>query len=299
MQRIRSKRQAHLERTNQKSLIKPNYQENVWSIAYSNADRRTTFASWEGKGLQEPMFTTKTLPVSRFTARLTLLALLFTNQSARAVPCGQITSAEIASLPKPHILVLAASPGLAPDLPKATRLVRSLTKQSSVTVGLQAISASQQQTLDKLDSNALPIDALEQALPWQSGFPFAPYRSLLTNGTKHVGLNVPWQAKPKETDILVPPGYAGLLQDGMGEHPSPGPLQTDTATFVAYKDHRMATAALDAWDKKGTLVLVVDPLHVDGGKGVAWQLSRQQQTPVTSVLLSDRTECYGTDKVLR
>ena len=98
---------------------------------------------------------------------------------------------------------------------------------------------------------------------------------------------------------MIPPGYAAILQDGMSGHPVPGPLQTDTATFVAYKDHRMASVALQEWDGAGTLLVVVDTLHVVGGKGIAWQLARQQTRPVTSVLLADRTSCYAGDQILR
>ena len=67
----------------------------------------------------------------------------------------------------------------------------------------------------------------------------------------------------------------------------PVALESDFVEAMAWRDHRLAKNALAGWNGEGTLVVLVDRFHVEGGKGVSWQLQRMTDVPVRVLLLSD------------
>ena len=80
----------------------------------------------------------------------------------------------------------------------------------------------------------------------------------------------------------------------------PAELETRFVEQVAWIDHQLATKALEGWSGEGFLVVLVDRLHVQGGLGVAWQLERLTETPVSAALLADAgTRCVESDRILR
>ncbi len=108
------------------------------------------------------------------------------------------------------------------------------------------------------------------------------------------------ERKPPEVMLAVPPVYIHVLADALGEGPMPPELESRFVEQVAWIDQQLATKALEGWNGNGFLVVLVDRLHVQGGLGVAWQLERMTETPVSAALLADAgTRCVASDRILR
>ena len=104
---------------------------------------------------------------------------------------------------------------------------------------------------------------------------------------------------PDDQTVPLPPGYIHILSDAMSDAPIPVDLETPYVAEVAWADHRFAKAAIDAWDGKGTLVIVVDRMHVEGGLGVGWQAQRLTGSPVVQAMLANgESRCYAGDQLL-
>lgn len=235
-----------------------------------------------------------------------LLALLALPSPALAAEgqCSKTSVGKLAKVEQPAVLVLGERKGTLPDLSRAARLVKKLLKKGPVTVALQAVPASQQATLDQYARGGLSMEVLPERLDWVNtwGFPFEAYERLIATGrqgAKLVAIGDRYLPRPAEVTVPLPPGYVQLLEAPMGETPIPVELESRYAEFVAYADHRMARAAVEAWDGKGVLVVVVDRFHVEGGLGVQWQAQTLTAAPVKGVLLANaRSQCYKGDLVL-
>lgn len=209
-----------------------------------------------------------------------------------------------ASEPQPSVVVLGERKGTLPDLARARKIVKKLTKKGPVTLALQAIRADQQDILDRYSRGELTLEALPEALAWETswGFPFetyAPLLSTVSSGVKLVAIGVPYQRRPPEAALPMPPGYIHVLADPMGDNPVPVEIESKYVEFVAWADHRFAEQAVTAWDGVGTLVILVDRFHVEGGMGVQWQAQRLTDKPVTSAILANgETRCYDGDLLL-
>lgn len=217
--------------------------------------------------------------------------------AAIAGTCTQSTVPEVALIPAPAVLVLGERMGTAPDLPRATRLVRKLAAREPVTLGLQIVPSSKQQVLTRYDQGELAPELLEQELGWK-GFPFAPYARLLSLDVDTLALGVPVEAKPEGQPVPLPRAYGRFLADGMSGHPMPADLEAEFAQMVAWVDLRIALNAIESWDGQGYLVIVADRTHVEGGNGIGWQAQRLTEAPVHTVLLGDAGACYDGDTYL-
>jgi hypothetical protein len=105
---------------------------------------------------------------------------------------------------------------------------------------------------------------------------------------------------PEGTIAPQPPAYIHVLGPPMGEHPVPVELEARYLSMVAYTDHRVALRAVEAWNGQGSLVILADRLHVEGGKGISWQAGLLTEAPVHSVMLKQSdSPCYAGDLHLR
>lgn len=220
--------------------------------------------------------------------------------------CEHIKLKDLVSEPGPGVLFLGERHGVRRDLNRARRIVNKLSRLGPVTLGLEAVPASQQSVLDRLSLGRMPFDALPEALDWENdwGFSFSAYEKLLQLHEREeitlVGVGQPLQLRPEDQTLPLPPGYAMVLADTMGEGPVPVELESRLVQTVAWHDHRIAASALADWSGRGWLVVVVDRNWVEGGLGVAWQATRLTEAPVSSALLADAgTRCYRGDRVLK
>lgn len=233
--------------------------------------------------------------------------------SAHAAPCVPTTLAELAATPAPAVIVLGERRGTQPDLARAARLVARLRATGEpITVGLQAIGKDKQPVLDRYADGQVEPSDLPGLLDWTptaaekdplgyAGFPYAAYERLVTGALYEdtvLAVGVPFRLLPDDATLPLPPAYGTLLADAMGEHPMPATLEGSFAQTMAWMDHRIARTAVEGWTGKGYLVLVVDRVHVEGGKGVGWQAQRLVEAPVTSVLLGGPGACYPDDRTL-
>ena len=76
-------------------------------------------------------------------------------------------------------------------------------------------------------------------------------------------------------------------------------LESRFTSFVAAMDHRLAQGAISSWNGQGTLVIVVDRYHVEGGLGVQWQARQLTEVPVVSAMLANAGSlCFAGDALL-
>jgi hypothetical protein len=195
------------------------------------------------------------------------------------------------------IWVLSAAHAAAPRCERvgASDLVPEGTGPAIVVLGHRPRVESDQRRADKLvrtlDRRGVPIVLAVQVLPDVD--PQWAAVDLL--------LDVPLgERKPPDVTLAVPPVYFHVLADALGEGPMPPELETRFVEQVAWIDQQLATKALEGWTEEGYLVVLVDRLHVQGGLGVAWQLERMTEVPVSAALLADAgTRCVESDRILR
>lgn len=218
--------------------------------------------------------------------------------------CSTVPFSEVWSIPPPAVIVLGERKGTQPDLLRAERVVRRLSRQSAVTLALEAVHHEQQPILDRYAQGAITPFDLPDLLRWREhwSFPWSSYERIVTSavlGVNVVAVGLDPGPRPPEARFPVPPGYVHVLADAMGEHAMPVTLESSFVELVAWRDHTMAQRAVSAWDGEGYLVILADRLHVEGGKGIGWQVGRLTEAPVHSYLLASTGACYAGDKVLR
>ncbi len=212
---------------------------------------------------------------------------------------------DLVAINTPAVIVLGERKGTQPDLARAAKIVAKLQKLGSVTVALQAVPTEHQAVLDQYSRGTLTVDALEAALHIQDtwGFPFAPYLPLVTaadDGVRVLGIGGAIPARTPDDVLPVPPSYIHVLGDAMGDALMPVELERRFVERVAWTDHVLAARAFKAWDAQGSLVIIADRLHVEGGKGVSWQAQRLTSVRVhTAILSASNTPCYSGDRLLR
>lgn len=223
---------------------------------------------------------------------------------ALADGCTKTSVGKLAALPDPAVLVLGERKGTLPDLKRAKAIVAKLAHQGPVTVALQAFRLDQQEVLNAVSAGRMTLDQVPSAVDWENtwGFPFEAYAPILELAgpeVKLVAIGQPYQPLPADQSVPTPPGYIHVLSDAMGDAPIPVDLETSFVSEVAWADHRFARAAVDAWDGKGRLVILVDRMHVEGGLGVGWQAQRLTAAPVTQAMLANGdSRCYAGDLLL-
>jgi len=233
-----------------------------------------------------------------------MLILWFALSAHAADACAPIGLGKALKAPAPAVFVLGERKGTQPDLARAERVVRRLARKAPVTLALQAVHRSQQPVLDGYARGELAPSDLPGLLGWKGhwGFDFVPYQDLVTAAVDDVqvlAVGLDEQARPPEdAQVQVPPGYTHVLADAMGQHAMPAALAMDFASWMAWRDHAVASAALEGWSGEGYLVILADRLHVEGGKGVSWQAERLTSAPVHTLLLADDGACYPGDRYL-
>jgi hypothetical protein len=235
--------------------------------------------------------------------------LLSATELAHADGCAKTSISELTTPAGPRVLVLGERKGTLPDVARAASIVKKLAAKGPVTVALQAVRPDRQAELDQWKAGSIPAASLSVQLDWSggpdnlyAGFPFEAYLKLFETralGVKFVGIAQPYSLLPEGGTVQLPPGYIGVLADAMGDGPVPVDLETTTVETVSWADFRLASAAVDGWDRQGTLVVLVDRYHVEGGLGVQWQLQRLVEVPVDAALLANgETRCYAGDRLL-
>lgn len=218
--------------------------------------------------------------------------------------CQKTSVGELTRTPNPMVLVLGERKGTLPDLARAKKIVKKLAKKGPVTLAIQAVRADHQDVLDRYTRGELTVEAIPEALDWENswGYPFTAYAPLL--GTASAGVHLvavggDYTARPPESALPLPPGYIHVLADPMGDNLVPVELESAYVEFVAWADHQLAQRAIDAWNGAGSLVIVVDRFHVEGGMGVQWQAQRLTDAPVSAAMLANaETRCYAGDRLL-
>ena len=226
--------------------------------------------------------------------------------SAMAAPprCTEVGLRDVTDLTPPAIVVLGERHGTQPDLRRAWRAVRKLHRSGPVTLALEAVHTSHQPTLDRYAAGEVTLYDLPYALDWETswGFPWIPYRPLVAasrRGVQVVAAGPTLGPAPQDAKFPVPPGYFSILSDAMAGHPVPPTFQDRFVRSMAWRDHSIAEAAINAWSGEGFLVVVTGRGHVEGGKGVNWQLSRRGEAKVYSAVLAEGEEapCYPGDRI--
>lgn len=227
--------------------------------------------------------------------------------AALAQDCERVSLGELVSVPAPAVIVLGERHGMQPDLGRAMRVVRKLAAQGArVTVALEAVHERYQPVLDRYAEGRVGADDLPDMLDWDSswGFAWAPYAPLVRAhdvGATVVAAGLTLGPRPEGEAVPLPPSYMDILGPAMGGHPLQPGEEGRFVQAMAWRDHRIAELALQGWDQRSYLVIVTGRGHVEGGKGVTWQLARMTQAPVSSVVLAKGPDapCYPGDRIWR
>ena len=225
---------------------------------------------------------------------------------ALAGECERVGFGAVVDVPSPGVLVLGERHGMQPDLLRASRVVRRFAREGEVTVALEAVHRRYQGILDAYARQEIQPGQLPDALEWERswGFAWAPYAPLVKaseDGAKVVAAGLDLGPRPDGQATPIPPSYMDLLRPAMGGHPIPPGEESRFVQSMAWRDHAIARAAMDGWDGRGRLVVVTGRGHVEGGKGVGWQLQRMTSVPVASAVLVPGKDapCYAGDRLWR
>ncbi len=223
---------------------------------------------------------------------------------AFAEPCeitGLKSATEIAA---PAVLVLGERKGHQPDLLRTERIITRLAKTGPVTVAMEAVHRDHQAVIDKYEAGSLSPTDLPDLLNWRDywGFDFWPYERIVTAsvvGAHVVGVGLDPSMRPEGAQMPIPPGYIHVLEDVL-LHAVPVELESRFVQTVAWRDFAIASAATEAWDGKGHLLILADRLHVEGGHGISWQAARMTEAPVHAFVLANAdSPCYDGDILFR
>lgn len=232
--------------------------------------------------------------------------LLWWVTTALAGDCRYVDFNTIVDIEAPAILVMGERHGHQPDLRRAGRVVKALLAEQPVWVSLEAVHRDDQQILNNFANDLVSVQDLPAALDWEEawGFPWGPYKGLVTAanwGATVIAAGVDLGPKPDDVDVPVPPRYIDLLRDAMGGHDMPLGMEGRFVSSMAWRDHAIAKASLDRWKERGFLVIVAGRGHVEGSKGINWQLQQLTRVPVYSVILAEGPEapCYPGDRIWR
>lgn len=221
--------------------------------------------------------------------------------------CDVIGMKDVLATPAPAVLVLGDRSGTEPDLRRAASIARRLGADQPVTLALEAVHAKYQPVLDAFAGGSVDAEALEGQLDWSHswGFPYRPYERLVTGavrGQKVVAAGSDLGDAPPGQKFPVPQSYMRVLGDAMAGSDVPPDHERAFVRAMAWRDHEIAADALAGWDGQGYLVIVTGRGHVEGGKGVAWQVAQARpNVTVDSFVLAWGTNppCYEGDKVWR
>jgi uncharacterized iron-regulated protein len=224
--------------------------------------------------------------------------------AALAGECEVVGFGEVVDVESPSVLVLGERHGMQPDMNRALKVTRRFAREGEVTLALEAVHHRFQGVLDGYARREVQPEELPTMLDWESswGFPWAAYAPLVRaseDGAVVVAAGLDLGPRPEEQSVPLPPSYMDLLRPAMAGHPLPPGEEGRFVQAMAWRDFRIAQLALEGWDGKGRLVVVTGRGHVEGGKGVAWQLQRMTSVPVHAAVLARSGEppCYAGDRL--
>lgn len=235
-----------------------------------------------------------------------MLMLALSAQAGRLDGCEVLRFRDVVDVEAPAVLVLGERHGHQPDLRRAMRVVAHLAKRDRVTVALEAVHHERQPVLDKFAAGRLEVSDLPGLLDWDDmwGFRWRPYENLVSAAVIEVDVvaaGLTLGPKPEDETVTVPPRYLDVLRPAMGGHEVPADMEQRFVESMTWRDTGIARAAAEGWNGQGYLVVVTGRGHVEGGKGVNWQLQRRVSAPVHSVVLAPGGEppCWDGDRVWR
>lgn len=221
--------------------------------------------------------------------------------------CHEVSVQELASVGAPAVIVLGERHGVRSDLRIARRLVDALAASGPVTLALEAAHEDHQAALDRFVAGEVGVRGLRRGLRWEQtwGFSWGPYRRLFRRGRRGVHLvaaGLTLGPAPDDRLVSVPEGYEDHLATVMQAHGATldGAAKARFARSMAWRDLRIGELAVDAWNGRGTLVILTGRGHVEGGWGTPRQLRELTAAPIESVLLSSDSDsaCAEGDRVL-
>lgn len=234
-----------------------------------------------------------------------MLVTMVTAALAGTGDCQSVGFSDITMVQAPAVIVLGERHGTQPDLARATRVVHRLSTAAPVTLALESVNQKYQPVLDRYAAGEIDPASLPSMLEWAEswGYPWGPYERLITAalwGVNVVAAGPDLGPAPDGEQFPVPPGYINILDDAMAEHPIPPEMEPRFVRSMAWRDYSIADAAIDRWDGQGYLVIVAGRGHVEGGKGVAWQVDQRLEAPVHAFVLAwADAPCYTGDQVWR
>lgn len=226
---------------------------------------------------------------------------------AWASDCTQVSFREVVAPEAPAVIVLGERHGTQPDLRRATRVVRHLSRRGEVTVALEAVHHRYQPILDRYAASSVQSGDLPALLDWKRswGFRWRPYAALVTAAdlpdARVVGVGLDLGPKPEDAEVPIPPRYADILRAAMGAHPMPPEREPAFVQAMAWRDHEIARRAVEGWSGEGFLVIVTGRGHIEGGKGVDWQARQLTEAPVHAFVLKGgkQAACHPGDQLWR
>lgn len=221
-----------------------------------------------------------------------MLALLLSLSAAASNEgCASVDLPEVLAGEAPQVIVLGEHPGHTVDLRRALRAIKAARRQGPVTVALEAVDGSLDVQLARLEEEApLDLSGVPGALSWEEHWlaPFTPYQDLFAAAFQDEWLRLVAvgadEVPPDDARVDVPAGEPERLAELAGGLPFG--MRQRIARARSWSDDRIATAALNAWDGKGTLFVLVDRTRVAGRGGVAWHLRQRTEVEVRPVVLS-------------
>jgi len=218
--------------------------------------------------------------------------------------CENVDLSDLMAVEAPAVVVLGERHGRSPDMARARKVVYRWAAHGPLTLALESVDGSYQPLLDRFAEGELDVRDLPHLMAWDTswGFRWKPYEPLVSAalvGAHVVAAGLPLGPKPDDAAIPIPPGYATLLSEAFGGHEMPASAEGRFVAAMAYRDHQIARQAIDGWDGRGLLVIVAGRGHVEGSKGIGWQVARMTDAPVHAFVLArgPKPPCYPGDRL--
>lgn len=221
-----------------------------------------------------------------------MLSLLLTlSAMASNEGCASVDLPEVLEGDTPRVIVLGEHAGHAIDLRRALRAIRAARRDGPVTVALEAVDATRAVQLARLEDEApLDLSGVASTLAWDDHWlaPFPPYQELFAAAFQDEWVQLvaagTEEVPPEDARVDVPAGEPERIAELAGGLPFG--MRQRIARARSWSDARIAQTALDAWNGKGTLFVLVDRTRVAGRGGVAWHLRQRTDVEVRPVVLS-------------
>ncbi len=225
---------------------------------------------------------------------------------AFADECDMVSKGRLARTEAPAVIVVGMPAASVADGARVHGLIRRLLAAEPVTVAIEQIPASKQPVLDVFATGDAYASDLPELLDWSHAWSHSwrvvePLATASALGARVVAAGPDGVLPSEDAGVRVPPRYADLFRDDVGESPMPLSQEQQFVLSMAHTDHAIAQAALAGWDEKGFLVIVAGRTRVEGGLGVAWQAEQLTPHDVQSVIVGapDPAYCGPDDRYLK